>query len=47
MNYYNDLQLNDFIYILSSLKTKNLIDFEPNQELIQGLTEILQEYQEE
>ena len=47
MNYYNNLQFDDFIYILSSLKTKNLIDFEPNQELMQGLSKILDDYIEE
>lgn len=42
--YFNDLQLNDFIYILSSLKNKGLINFNTDEKLVTGLSEILEDY---
>lgn len=47
MNSYNNLKFDDFVYILSSLKTKKLINFEPSEELLQGLKDILYDYIEE
>ena len=42
--YFNNLQLDDFIYILSSLKNKGLITFNTDEKLVTGLCEILEDY---